>query len=127
MSRPICVHCGRPYGNRHTHSETVRWPVGETMPPYQGNGVVVKTGLPYKTANRDTMRAVTMMSVNPALRAAQEEDIARQPEKSEMVCTREIWDGENYRGGYKPFCTLRCALDYARRAYAAQSAGRKKQ
>jgi len=33
------------------------------------------------------------------------------------TATRSIWDGESWRGGYNPFCTLRCALDYARKAY----------
>jgi hypothetical protein len=29
----------------------------------------------------------------------------------------ELWDGQTWGGGYPPFCTLRCALDYARRAF----------
>ena len=31
---------------------------------------------------------------------------------------RSLWDGETWFGGKKPFCTLNCALDYARKAYA---------
>ena len=30
----------------------------------------------------------------------------------------EVWNGRDWYGGYPPFCTLRCALDYARRAFA---------
>ena len=31
---------------------------------------------------------------------------------------RTIWDGESYWKPYEPFCKLRCALAYARKAYA---------
>jgi hypothetical protein len=31
-----------------------------------------------------------------------------------------VWDGESWLSSYAPFCTLRCALDYARKAYCAQ-------
>ncbi len=34
----------------------------------------------------------------------------------------ETWEGESWRGGHNPFCTLHCALDYARRAYAKLTA-----
>lgn len=93
MARPICVHCGKPYGQRDVNSETVRWPVGEEMPPYRGNGIVTKVGYTYETAEKI------------------------------MTCQRYVWDGETYWGGYKPFCTLRCALDYARRVYNERKAG----
>jgi len=29
----------------------------------------------------------------------------------------ETWDGETWVKPYEPFCTLRCALEYARMAY----------
>lgn len=29
----------------------------------------------------------------------------------------EAWDGESWWWNYNPFCTLRCAFAYARRAY----------
>jgi len=31
------------------------------------------------------------------------------------------WDGETWFFKYNPFCTLRCALAYARRAHAADT------
>ncbi len=33
------------------------------------------------------------------------------------VVYREVWDGKSWTGGYHPFCTLRCALSYARIAF----------
>jgi hypothetical protein len=117
--RPQCVHCGKLYGSRATTSERVRWEVGEQPPPYRGNGIVIKeVGQGYQTATRATVRDHTMLSINPEIRARQEADLARLPETSCMVGHRSIWDGETWWGGCKPFCTLRCALDYARKAYA---------
>jgi len=114
MTRPICGHCGKPYGDRATESVTVRWespskkrehatrdmggrslayffvPDGEPLspPPYRGNGIVTHQSAPYMN-----------------------------PTTGLMVMERRVWDGESYRGGYEPFCTLRCALSYARKAF----------
>jgi hypothetical protein len=108
--RPVCVHCGKSYGKRRTKDEVVRWdtPTRQSNtpgprrqftieaieptvppPPYVGNGIVVKESKPH-------------LSI----------------EDHRMVMRREIWDGKAWWGGYDPFCTLRCALDYARKAYA---------
>ena len=35
-----------------------------------------------------------------------------------MHAYREVWDGESWWTSYEPFCTLRCALAYARKAWA---------
>jgi hypothetical protein len=35
----------------------------------------------------------------------------------DAVRTRTVWDGVSWLVPYKPFCTLRCALHYARKAY----------
>lgn len=116
-NRPRCAHCLKRYGRRDTKEVTVKYPPCEVMPPYTGNGIVLKTSKPYKTADRATMRGVTMISANPEIRARQEEEIARAPEQSMLVATRTIWDGVSWTGGYPPFCTLRCALAYAREAH----------
>ena len=84
-NRPVCVHCGLPYGRRDTHQVTLRWEAGEPEPRYEGNLLVVKRG-----------------SVRQRLAYAR--DI-------------EVWNGRDWSGGYPPFCTLRCALSYARKAY----------
>lgn len=117
MARPICVECGQRYGRRATTRQELRWPLDQERPAYTGNGVVVKENFAYKTANREAARSVMMLSINPNRRKFQEQDLMKLPEKSEWVSSREIWDGESWEGGYKPFCTLRCALLYARKAY----------
>ena len=43
MIRPVCVHCGKPYGVRATQDEPVRRTrPDEPLPPYRGNGIVTK-------------------------------------------------------------------------------------
>jgi hypothetical protein len=126
VSRPVCVHCGKPYGQRDTTSHQVSWPVGGERPPYKGNGVVVKEGFEHKTASRETHRGVMMASSHPVIRAQQEAQLAAMPEHSEMTATRWVWDGQSWHGGYTPFCTLRCALAYARQAYRASRTTSKK-
>lgn len=88
--RPKCVCCGKPYGVRSTTSAPVRWPRNTPMPAYRGNGIVVKTTPPYNT-NDD-----------------------------QQVVHRTVWDGLTWFMPYKPFCTLRCALAYARASYEAR-------
>jgi hypothetical protein len=124
VSRPVCVHCGEVYGRRTTHSEDVRWPAGESMPRYAGNGVVVKTSAPSRLGLKAEFLA-TQAERNKSHwgRARKEEPDPRfYTETPTMHAYREIWDGESWYGGYPPFCTLRCALGYARKAYAARTA-----
>ena len=93
--RPVCVHCGKPYGRHATTDEVVRWdtPTKEVPTVYKGE----ITGTMTITVSADDGR---------------------------MVMYRTVWDGESWVGGYEPFCKLRCALDYARRAYARATAAR---
>lgn len=121
MTKPVCVHCGKAYGQRSTHSEDVRWPEGEPMPRYEGNGVVVKTS----SASRLGLKAEFIAEQEKrtksghwgALRKLEEPDPRFYTDEPTMHAYREVWDGESWWGGYDPFCTLRCALDYARKAY----------
>lgn len=98
MSRPICVHCGDPYGRRSTHTETIKHRDGEPEPRYTGNGNVIKARS-WKTGQSRGSRGGAEFG------------------PGEVVVVRDIWDGESWVGGYDPFCTLRCALSYARKAY----------
>lgn len=123
--RPKCVACGKPYGSRSTTSNKVLWPVGEPMPAYRGNGIVVKTTKLGATATRETVRGVTALSVNPEIRARQEAQIARAPVESFQVAYRDVWDGVTWFKPYEPFCTLRCALAYAQAAFKATGVKRK--
>lgn len=86
MTRPLCSHCGKPYGRRDTHHVTLRW-AGEPKATYGGYLEVVK-----QSAVRTTL-------------------------DNRLACDVEVWNGRDWRGGYSPFCTLRCALDYARKAF----------
>jgi hypothetical protein len=103
MSRPICVHCGAKYGTRVTTEECFKRKPDEPMPRYTGNGIVVS------------------QTERPSIA---DWDYSAYPESKpfnirEYEVTRRIWNGVSYwRRRYEPFCTLRCALDYARKAYA---------
>lgn len=98
MSRPICVYCGAPYGHRLAHMEVVRWAEDGEKPEYRGNGVVLKED--YHGFNAGT----TVINGDQV--------------GGQHSAHRSIWDGETWVGGYEPFCKLRCALDYARKAYS---------
>ena len=91
--RPKCVSCGARYGSRRVTTETVRWPKGEPIPAYTGPGTVTNTDRPYRQ----------FLNAFPPT----------------FTTERAIWDGVSYDAPYRPFCTLRCALKYARHAYNA--------
>ena len=87
--RPRCGHCGKPYGQRWTKTVTLAWLPHQEEPRLEGT--VVKRGL----ARR----------------------IGAGAEPPIMKRDVDVWDGKLWFGGYDPFCTLRCALDYARKAW----------
>jgi hypothetical protein len=99
--RPQCVSCGDRYGTRRVTAETVRWPKGEPIPAYKGNGRVVNTSQPYMLNARGGASDVPTFTT-----------------------TRWIWDGESYGSQHQPFCSLQCALKYARKAYNATQEAR---
>ena len=107
--RPKCVHCGAAYGKRRTETAVLVWRKGEPRPPYRGNGIV----------NRDCGHHGPTSLLEAAL---------GRPKVQSMdeYAFLDIWDGERWGGGYKPFCTLRCALEYARKVYAERYAEWKK-
>lgn len=87
--RPVCVHCGKKYGQRRCKEIIDIVKEREAAPHLETNLILVSSqSWPYGT---DTKRIV-----------------------------RTFWDGQSWYGGYKPFCTLNCALDYARRAYRGE-------
>jgi hypothetical protein len=120
--RPVCVHCGALYGRRATKTEELRWPANEPMPTYRGNGVVVKTSEPHRLQLKADILAEREQRRQGGGYWA---SAAREPELDPRFYTdeptmhvyREVWDGESWFASYEPFCTLRCALDYARKAY----------
>lgn len=112
MTRPICVHCGAKYGRRSVDTQKVTWAYGEEPPPYRGNGVVI--GERYQHDPKGPTRKMIDYGEKFARREYEVED------SGSML--REIWDGESWNAPYKPFCTLRCALAYARKAWRISQA-----
>jgi hypothetical protein len=99
-ARPICVFCDKQYGQKWTDRTQLVVKAGEPIPAYQGNGFVTKDSIWQSISTKGTQGGVPY---GPG----------------DKVVTRWIWDGESWWRGYEPFCTLRCALAYARAAHAA--------
>ena len=94
--RPLCACCGKPYGERSYHYSSQRYAIGTPIPPYQGNHIVIEEHI----------------SPGPGMGPG---NVAG------ASVSRTTWDGESYRAksGTDPFCTQRCALDFARGAHVA--------
>ena len=88
VARPLCVCCGKPYGQRNTHD--TREIISAPPTPYRGNAFMVEEQLMQWGVDFDEPKAMLI---------------------------RTTWDGESYYTGYQPFCTLRCALQFGREAY----------
>jgi len=99
--KPICANCANPYGTRKTTTQTFKWQKGEPPPKYRGNQVVV----------RETMIRQAPHNVTGSIHGV-------PFGHNDNVAERRLWDGQSYYLPYKPFCTLRCALAYARAAHA---------
>lgn len=97
--RPTCVHCGKVYGQRRTTTAVVVWHKDDERPRYRGNGIVLK--------DRGPHGEVSIL----------QNALGRAKNSFDRYAFLDVWDGQSWWGGYEPFCTLRCALDYARRAY----------
>lgn len=104
MSRPICVHCGKPYGQRRTITEVVKHREDQPEPSYDGNKVVLSSYSQRVGLGKGRIRS-------------QDRDVVLDFDPGDVVVYREVWDGQSYVGGCKPFCTNRCAIDYARKTY----------
>lgn len=103
--RPKCVRCQNVYGYRDTKVETVRFNRNEIEPPqYTGNGVIVRTTGARLHEGRTVINGVDVTG--------------------HKSCYRYIWDGATWIKPHDPFCTLRCALSYAREAYEKAIGGR---
>jgi len=85
--RPCCVHCGSKYGSRRTTDEVVRR--DNLSEPFP----------PY----RGNLIVV--------------KDLTFGDKRAALTTYRTLWDGVSWFQPYAPFCKLRCALDYARKAY----------
>lgn len=97
MAKPICVHCRKPYGQRAVEPKVVTWGEGEPKPP-PGNLMVLKERRFFSGSGSGMV-----------------EGVRYGPRRH--VAVQVVWDGETYRTPYEPFCTVRCGLAYARKAY----------
>lgn len=102
-ARPNCANCAKPYGKRKTTEESIVWKKGEPIPSYLGNKIVSKEVMIREAGKHNSTGKWMGIPFG----------------QNDNVATRHLWDGESYYTPYKPFCTLRCALDYARRAWNA--------
>ena len=94
VPRPICVHCGKAYGRRTCTEQTAYACEDDPVPqPVSNQHVISYLVIPY---------GVDRTSGRPRYRYRW-----------------ELWDGRSWHGGERPFCTLRCATDFARKAYEA--------
>jgi hypothetical protein len=91
--RSKCVHCNKPYGSRITTSAQHKWPVEEDEPPIQVDPGRIISG-------RSRTRYPSY-----------------QGGRVHWVRWYRTWDGQSFYEPFRPFCTMRCALHYARRAW----------
>jgi hypothetical protein len=98
VERPTCANCGKRYGNRDTEIVSVQWnPDNETEPAPKTNYPIIRT------------RSWTINEPG---------DRFYQRRKHCFVLK-----SDRIMGGYPPFCTLRCALAYGRKAYEKSKRG----
>lgn len=87
-------------------------PAGEPF-EYKTNGKIIKHSQYQTLRNPDGSAPVNERGVIPVLSLLKEKLV---PFDCHNI---EVWDGESYRTPYKPFCTLRCSLDFATAAHRA--------
>ncbi len=88
--RPVCACCGKAYGSRAV--ETKQETLTGAPALYAGNLHLVE----------ERLESWGQSSTTPKARL-----------------TRILWDGSSFVTPYKPFCTYRCALVFARSAFRA--------
>lgn len=123
MSKPICACCGKPYGYRLVSFETMIVEIGKPIPNSLRNQPPIKEEffpeLP-TPGEPDEPNGYVPMDENaygtwPNGRINHLNYIGRKGRR----VRRTFWNGESYGSHHDPFCTLRCAGDFARLAYEA--------
>lgn len=102
MPRPTCAYCGNTYGSRVVRLDTSVVPLDKPDPP--------PTPRPGETVVRESHFPTITKGTSPNAYVRMGDGV-----KARQV-TRTYWNGQ-YSAPYSPFCTLRCALAYARKAY----------
>ena len=119
QTKPRCAFCGKLYGHRRVTEERIVVEIGQPIPGPKSNHLMVKEDmqppLP-KPGEPDEYRrgGYVPMDADPGSRLYSGHYSGR---KGRSV-VRTFWDG-TYGTPYDPFCTLRCAQDFARAAYRA--------
>lgn len=90
LERPVCTVCSKGYGQRLTDTTITFVPDGQPIEPYRGNQMLVEE------------------TTWPGMH--------RAPHGRGTRVERKTWNGRWF-GGYAPFCTLQCALAFARAAH----------
>jgi len=116
VKRPVCGHCGKAYGQRWTEDTRLLVPVDEPIPPYRGNAQLLKESYLGVTPSKETIKKMQCEKAE-FMRDYYQSQIDAAPDRPMQIIHRKTWDGETWCGGYDPFCTMRCALDFATKAY----------
>jgi hypothetical protein len=118
--KPICAYCGKKYGGRSLVIKTVVVEIGQPVPPHASNLPCIKTeyipALPENggpSTPDEAKSYVPMDTDGGSIRM-----MSYNGRKGRRI-TRHYWDGESYHSGYDPFCTLRCALGFAKASHKA--------
>lgn len=119
MKRPICACCGKAYGHRIVKRQRQVVEIGQPIPRYTGNAILIsETRWPEPPVGRpDTPENAT--AYVPMDKIAGARISPHYTGRKGREITWVTWDGESIGGGYDPFCTLRCALIFARAAHRA--------
>lgn len=125
MSRNRCACCGKPYGRRMTTTERFVVRIGEPLPRPKSNQPIIATRVwPPMPEDGGPAFPEDATSYTPIPDPAEDCSIYRAPqshppERRGRAVEYTMWDGESYYSGNGPFCTLRCALQFARDSWAA--------
>lgn len=118
--RPLCAMCGKPYGTRRLSTERITVEIGQPIPPSTRNIDPIKIDMmpPLPKEGADEYKGGGYVPMDDADRYP----FSRKEYKGRKgrYVIRTFWDG-TYNTPYDPFCTLRCALDFAQAAYRSGS------
>lgn len=130
MTKPICACCGKPYGARNTKSEQIFCPDDDTgkppvAPPYRGNGKVSRESYwpdddGWYAGHRSHEKVRETPPEPPTGNRFDQVAHMRRvmaDHRPGRSLTRTVWIPGDYRMPYEPFCTLICALAFARGSY----------
>lgn len=120
MSRPICACCGKPYGRRATREERLLVEIGQPVPTYRGNHMLIREEInpPLPPNGEPDVPRGSFTPMDPWPEWLGKGLVEYTGRKGGQII-RTTWDGESYITPHKPFCTLRCAEVFAHAAYRA--------